>query len=200
MVTTSEIVGVRLNLPDDWYDVDLDADDAREWIASIPIAYDDNVDREVFAGMLTSLRDALIADAVDVAAVHLASPNRGIIGAAMLFELLERGPDDTPESYLAFVNAHSDLRSPELDISAFQSWTGTHPFGAFVAFSHLALVTLPGSDESSLEERVVFTIFPESTTQLVQITFRSARLGIFEDITAEAASMVGNMELELEPA
>ncbi|MET0843376.1 MAG: hypothetical protein ABWY23_05970, partial [Mycetocola sp.] len=82
MVTTSEIVGVRLNLPDDWYDVDLDADDARDWIASIPVAYDDNVDREVFAGMLTSLRDALIADDVDVAAIHLASPNRGIIGAA----------------------------------------------------------------------------------------------------------------------
>ena len=200
MVTATEIVGVRLNLPDGWYDVDLDADDAATWIASLPIEYDGNVDRDVFAGMLSSLRDALLADDVDAAAIQLNSPNRGIIGAAMLFELLERGSDDTPESFQAFVDTHSDLRSPELDISAFRSWAGTHPFGPFVAFTHLALVTIPGSDESSFEERAVFTIFPESTSSLVQITFRSARLGVFDDIAEQAAGMVGNIELDLEPA
>lgn len=200
MVTTTEIVGVRLNLPDGWFDVDLDAENAADWIASLPISYDDNVDRDVFAGMLASLRDALLNDGVDVAAIQLNSPNRGVIGAAMLFEVLERGAEDTPESVLAFVNSHSDLRSPELDISAFQSWTGTHPFGPFVAFTHLALVTTPGSDESSLEERAVYTIFPESTTQLVQVTFRSARLGVFDDLAGQSAAMVGNIELDLEPA
>lgn len=193
-----EIVGVNLNLPDDWYEVDLDADSPAQWIADLPIAVDDTVDRVAFEGMLASLSGALLADGVDVAAVHLNSPNHGNIGAVLTFELVARGADDTPASFLAFAESHRDLRSPELDISAFRSWTGTHPFGEFVAFTYLALVTSSDGEESSLEERAVYTIFPESTDELAQITFRTARLGVFDDIADQTAAMVGNIELELE--
>lgn len=199
-MTATEIVGVRLDLPDDWYDVDLDAEDAAAWIDSLPVVFDDNVDRDVFAGMLTSLRDALITDEVDVAAIQLRSPNRGSIGAAMMLELLQRGENDTPESFLAFAESHRNLRSPELNISAFSSWAGTHPFGDLVGFAYLALVTDVSSGEGTLEERAVFTIFPDSTTQLVQITFRTARLGVFEDLAEETSAIVDNIELEMEPA
>ncbi|MFU8945976.1 hypothetical protein ACLRGF_04500 [Mycetocola zhadangensis] len=198
-MTASEIVAVTLNLPDDWYDVDLDADDAAEWIGSLSLTYDDSVDTARFAGMLASLREALLTDDVDVAAIHLDSPNRGNIGAVVTLEVLERGADDTPESFLAFAESQRDLRSAELDISAFQSWTAEHPFGDLVAFTCLALVTA-ADGESILEERAVYTLFPTSTAQIVQITFRTARLGVFEDIAGETAAMVANMELELEPA
>jgi hypothetical protein len=198
-MTASEIVGVRLNLPDDWYDVDLDADDAAEWIRSLALTYDERVDTDRFAGMLASLREALLTDDVDVAAIQLSSPNRGNIGAAVTFEVLERGADDTPQSFLAFAESHRNLRTAELDISGFSSWTGDHPSGDLVAFSYLALVT-SADGESSLEERAVYTLFPTSTSQIVQITFRTARLGVFEDIATETAEMVANIELELEPA
>ncbi|GGE81996.1 hypothetical protein [Mycetocola zhadangensis] len=199
-MTASEIVGVRLNLPEDWYDVDLEAESPAEWIASLPVKFDGSVDQELFAGLMASLREAMLVDEVDVAAIQLKSPNRGNVGAALLFELLNRGPHDTPESFLEFAESHKDLRTPELDISSFVSWTGEHPSGPYVAFTYLALVTTPGREESALEERAVYTLFPKSATQLVQITFRTARLGVFDDIAEETSTMVGNIELDLEPA
>lgn len=199
-MNASEIVGVRFTLPDDWHDVDLDSEDVGGWISSLTIAYDDNVDRDGFAGVLASLRQALITDGVDVAAVQLHSPNRGKVGAVMMFELLNRAADDTPEAFLDFARSNGNLRSAELDISALESWSGMHAFGPYVGLTYLALVTDPGATESSLEERAVFTIFPEATTQLVQVTFRTARLGVFDDIAEQASAIVATIELELEPA
>jgi hypothetical protein len=147
--------------------------------------------------MLASLREALLTDEVDIAAIQLSSPNRGNIGAVVTLEVLDRAADDTPESFLAFAESHRDLRSAELDISAFQSWTAEHTSGDLVAFTYLALVT-SADGESSLEERAVYTLFPTSTSQIVQITFRTARLGVFEDMATETAEMVANIELELE--
>ncbi|SFN93294.1 hypothetical protein [Mycetocola miduiensis] len=199
MVSRSHISAVLLNLPEDWFDVDLESDDPTAWIDGLDLDFTENADRVAMVRALESVRAAFVEDSVDVAALYLPQPNDGIIGAAMVLDVFEIAEGDSPESYLDFVESHRNLRSPELDISAFQSWRSAHPSGELVGYSHLALVT-PGPDsESSLEERAVFAIFPPGASQMVRITFRTARLGAFVDIATEASAMVNDMTFDLEP-
>jgi hypothetical protein len=199
MATGSHITGVSLTLPENWHDVDLESSDSSEWIAGLDLEYTDNADIERFSGALDSIRSKFMADDVDVAAIMLPEPNNGIIAAAMVLRVLELDPDDNPETYMAFAESHRSLSTPEFTVNRFSSWRGTHRNGELIGFSHLALLTEEGDTEGSLEERAVFAIFPPGAEEMVQITFRTARLGAFEDMAAETGAIVDALELELAP-
>ena len=200
MASRSNIAGVSLNLPDDWFDVDLDAPDSSAWIADLGLELTEIADSAALFRALDSLRSTFIEDAVDVAALYLPQPNDGVIAAAMVLDVFGLGVDDSPESYLQFAESHRTLRSAELDISAFQSWRSSHANGELVGYSYLALVTPDPESESTLEERAVFAIFPPGAAQMAQITFRTARLGVFTDIAAETGAIVDALTFDLEPA
>lgn len=197
MATGSHITGVSLTLPEDWFDVDLEGEDSSQWISGLDVEYAETADVTRFAGALDSIRAKFIADGVDVAAIMLPEPNNGIIAAAMVLRVLELDPDDTPETYLAFAESHRSLSTPEFTVNRFSSWRGTHASGELIGFSHLALLTEDGQTEGSLEERAVFAIFPPGSEEMVQVTFRTARLGAFDDMAAETGAIVDALELEL---
>lgn len=199
MATSSHITGVSLTLPENWFDVDLESADSSEWIASLNLEYADTADVDRFSTALDSIRSKFIADGVDVAAIMLPEPNNGIIAAAMVLRVLELDPDDNPETYLAFAESHRSLSTPEFTVNRFSSWRGTHNNGELIGFSHLALLTEEGQTEGSLEERAVFAIFPPGAEEMVQVTFRTARLGAFDDMAAETGVIVDALELELTP-
>lgn len=195
MATNPQITGVSIHLPENWFDVDLDAPDAAQWIAGLDLEYTETADQAGFAGALDSIRSKFVADGVDVAALLLPEPNGGVIGAALVLQVLELEPDDTPGSYLEFVGSQRELSTPEFTVSDFQSWRGAHPSGELIGFSHRAL--LGAGTEASLEERAVFAVFPPGAEEMVKITFRTARPGIFADMAGETGSIVDAMDLEL---
>ena len=197
MATGAHITGISVTLPEFWVDVDLDASDSSEWIAGLDLEYTDAADVPRFTGALDSIRSKFVADGVDVAAILLPEPNNGIIAAAMVARVLELEPDDTPESYLAFAESHRTLRTPQFTVNRFSSWRSTHSGGELIGFSHLALLTAEGDTEGSLEERAVFAIFPPGAQEMVQVTFRTARLGAFSDMAEETGAIVDAMELEV---
>ena len=199
MATGAHISGISVTLPEDWFDVDLDGSDSSEWIAGLDLEFTDAVDVGRFTGALDSIRSKFIADQVDVAAIMLPEPNNGIIAAAMVVRVLELDPDDTPESYLTFAESHRNLRTPEFTVNRFASWRSAHPAGELVGFSHLALLTAEGDTEGSLEERAVFAIFPPGAQEMVQVTFRTARLGAFDDMARETGAIVDALELQVTP-
>jgi hypothetical protein len=199
-VSPSHISSVLLNLPEDWFDVDLESDDSSAWIDGLNLEFAEDADRAAMFRALTAVRAAFLDDSVDVAALYLPQPNNGIIGAAMILDVFELAEGDSPESYLEFVESHRELRSSALDISAFQSWRSAHPSGELIGYSHVALVTPEPEAESSLEERAVFAIFPPGASQLVRITFRTARLGVFVDMATETSAMVNDMVFDVEQA
>lgn len=192
--------GVSLHLPDDWFEVDLSSADPTSWLDSLRLDFTDRADAPAMFRALATIRETFVEDAVDRAALFLPQPNGGIIAAAMMVDVFDLDADDSPESYLEFVESHSDLRSPELDISAFSSWRSAHPSGELIGYRHLALVTPEPDAESSLEERVVFAIFPPGSAQMIRITFRTARLGAFVDMTTETSAIVDAMTFDLATA
>lgn len=197
MATGSHITSVSLTLPENWFDVDLVSSDSSEWIAGLGLDYTGTVDIARFSGALDSIRSKFIADDVDVAAIMLPEPNNGITAAAMVLRVLELDQDDNPETYLAFAESHRDLSTPEFTVNRFSSWRGAHSGGELVGFTHLALLTEEGQTDGSLEERAVFAIFPPGAEEMVQITFRTARLGAFTDMAEETGAIVDALELEL---
>lgn len=199
MASGTHITGVSLTLPENWFDVDLESSDSSEWIAGLELEFADTADIGRFSAALDSIRSKFIADDVDVAAIMLPEPNNGIIAAAMVLRVLELDPDDTPETYLEFAESHRSLSTPEFTVNRFSSWRGTHANGELIGFSHLALLTEGGQTEGSLEERAVFAIFPPGAEEMVQITFRTARLGAFNDMAAETGAIVDALELGLAP-
>lgn len=200
MVPRSNIAGVSLTLPDDWFDVDLEAAESSAWLEGLGLEFTELADQAALYRALDAIRSTFIEDAVDLAALYLPQPNGGVIGAAMSLDVFDLGEGDSPDSYLAFAESNRDLRSPELDVSGFQSWRSTHPSGELVGYSHIALVTPDPETGSSLEERAVFAIFPPDAAQMAQITFRTARLGVFTDIAAETGAIVDAMSFDLEQA
>lgn len=200
MVSRSNIAGVSLTLPDDWFDVDLEAPDSSAWLEGLGLDFTDLADQAALFRALDSIRSTFIDDEVDLAALYLPQPNGGVIGAAMILDVFELSEGDSPDSYLEFAESHRTLRSPGLDVSGFQSWRSVHPSGELVGYSHIALVTPDPETGSSLEERAVFAIFPPGSGQMAQITFRTARLGVFTDIATETGAIVDAMTFDLEQA
>lgn len=200
MASRSNIAGVTLSLPDDWFDVDLESADSSAWLSGLGLEFTDLADQAALFRALDAIRSTFMEDAVDVAALYLPQPNDGVIGAAMVLDVFDLAEGDSPESYLQFAELHRNLRSPELDVSGFQSWRSVHPSGELVGYSHIALVTPDPETGSSLEERAVFAIFPPGAAQMAQVTFRTARLGVFADIASETGAIVDAMTFDLEQA
>ncbi|WP_411722345.1 hypothetical protein [Mycetocola sp.] len=200
MASSLNIASVSLSLPEDWFEVDLEPAGSESWIDSLKLEFTERADQQAMSRALASVRQTFLDDAVDLAALYLPQPNNGVIGAAMIVDIFDLGVDDTPESYLEFVESHRDLRTPELDISAFSSWRSAHRSGELIGYSHIALVTPEPDSESSLEERAVFAVFPPGSSQLVRITFRTARLGAFVDMTTETSAIVNDMTFDLAAA
>lgn len=197
MAYTSDIPRVSLNLPTDWFEVDLGAEQSTGWIDRLSLNFTATADRAAMVRAMQSIRDVFVDDAVDLAALFLPQPNNGVIAAAMTVDICGLGTDDSPESYLQFVESHRDLRSPHLDISNLSSWRSAHQSGELIGYSHLALVTPEPDMESSLEERSVFAIFPPGASQMARVTFRTARLGAFGDMATETSAIVEGMTIEL---
>ncbi|MET4638636.1 hypothetical protein [Mycetocola sp. 2940] len=200
MPSSLNTAGMILHLPDDWFEVELGSADPTAWLGSLGLEFTDRADATAMSRALAAIRETFVEDSVDWAALYLPQPNNGIIGAAMIVDVFELDVDDSPESYLEFVESHRDLRTPELDISAFSTWRSAHPSGELIGYSHLALVTPDPDAESSLEERAVFAVFPPGESRMVRITFRTARLGAFADMTTETSAIVNAMTFDLAPA
>jgi hypothetical protein len=200
MVSHLNTAGVSLSLPDGWFEVDLGTVDSEGWLGTLELEFTERADHKAMSRALTSIRETFLDDSVDAAALYLPQPNNGVIGAAMIVDIFDLDVDDSPESYLEFVESHRDLRTPELDISAFTTWRSVHPSGELIGYSHLALVTPEPDAESSLEERAVFAVFPPGASRMVRITFRTARLGAFVDMTTETSAIVNDMTFDLASA
>lgn len=200
MASSLNPAGVSLNLPVDWFEVELGSADPTAWLDSLGLEFTDRADPTAMSRALASIRETFVEDSVDWAALYLPQPNGGIIAAAMIVDVFALDVDDSPESYLEFVESHRDLRTPQLDISAFSTWRSAHPSGELIGYSHLALVTPEPDSESSLEERAVFAVFPPGAAQMIRITFRTARLGAFVDMTTETSAIVNAMTFDLATA
>ncbi|HEY5221583.1 MAG TPA: hypothetical protein VIJ18_00820 [Microbacteriaceae bacterium] len=199
-----DILDFDIELPTGWFSMPFaESPDAAGWPRSLAASFSlDTAATDGIARLLKAIQGIVAeedpADATDTR-VYIPLPQTGIVNGFMTCRLLWLDSDDSPESYLAEVDAHADDRSPGYEIRGYQSWRAPHQQGELVGFTHLtALADSAEEDpEAILEQRVAFGIFPVGAAQMVQLVFRSAFVGGFDDMVTEAQAIADTLRVSL---
>lgn len=194
---SQDIVDVAYDAPDGWYDVDLLSEHgADDWPERLVATLDAGPLAADLAERLRSLQRLLHAEdptGATRARVYLPVPSAGVVTAFQTFELLQLETDDSPESYLAAVDAEGGHREPGYEILGYRSWRTAHATGELVGFTHLTAIADEDAGDALLEQRVVFAVFPVGSAQAVQLVFRSAFVGGFSDMVEETQEIADSL-------
>jgi hypothetical protein len=196
-----DIVDIAIGTFEGWHPVTLVGDFGADSWADALVAELGIAENTEMADGLRGIQQALheLHPGDDVGAqVYLPAPEMGVINALMTYERILLETDDTPESFLAETDAHAGDRAPGYEIRGYESWRAPHPVGELVGFTHLTAITLPDEDTATLEQRVVFAIFPPGAGQMVQVVFRSVFLGAFGNMVEETSAIVDTLRVKME--
>ncbi|WP_431245470.1 hypothetical protein [Leifsonia xyli] len=196
-----DIVDFSFDAPDEWYDVELLSDQGSDdWAARLAGSLDAGPATAELTERLRALQRVLHEEdptGATRARVYIPVPESGVLNAFQTFELLELETDDTPESYLAAVDAESEHREPGYQVLGYRSWRTAHATGELVGFTDLTALGDQEAGDALLEQRVVFAIFPVGSAQAFQMVFRSAFVGGFADMVEETQRIADSLRVEL---
>jgi hypothetical protein len=197
-----DIVDIAIGTFEGWHPVALASDFgaatwADELVAELKVDSEASDLADGLRGIQAALHELHPDDAIG-AQVFLPAPEMGVINALMTYERILLETDDTPESFLAETASHANDRVPGYEVRGYEEWRAPHPVGELVGFTHLAAITQPGEDQATLEQRVVFAIFPPGAGQMVQVVFRSVFLGAFGNMVEETSAIVDTLRIKLE--
>jgi hypothetical protein len=200
-----DIIDISFEAPEGWYDVEPLAEDPRgEWPERLAGSFGDPRLQQNLAPALQTLQQVLHAEdpsGATRARVFIPFPSEGVITAYQTYELLQLEGDDSPETYLAATDAQAHHREPGYEIRGYRSWRTAHPVGELVGFTHLTALEDDEEGDALLEQRVVFALFPVGAAQAVQLVFRSAFIGGFDDMVADTQEIADSLRVTLgEPA
>jgi len=198
---SQDIVDFSFDAPESWYDVELLSDHGSDdWPERLAGSLEAGPLTNELTERLRSLQQVLHAEdptGATRARVYLPVPSAGVLNAFQTFELLELETDDSPESYLAAVDAESGHREPGYEIVGYRSWRTAHATGELIGFTHLTAIADEDAGDALLEQRVVFAIFPVGSAQAFQMVFRSAFVGGFADMVEETQEIADSLRVTL---
>ncbi|MFP3466295.1 hypothetical protein [Leifsonia sp. SIMBA_070] len=196
-----DITDISFEAPEGWYDVETLSEDPRgDWPDRLAATFGGEELRKNLAPALQALQQVLHAEdpsGATQARVFIPFPAEGVITAYQTYELLQLEVDDTPESYLAATDAEAEHREPGYEIRGYRSWRSAHPIGELVGFTHLTALDDEEAGDALLEQRVVFAIFPVGAAQAVQLVFRSAFIGGFDDMVEDTQEIAESVRVSL---
>ncbi|MGN7797911.1 hypothetical protein [Leifsonia sp. 22587] len=198
---SQDIVDIAFDAPEGWYDVELLSEHGSEdWPERLIASLDAGALAGELAERLRALQQLLHAEdptGATRARVYLPVPAAGVLTAFQTWELLQLEVDDSPESYLAAVDAEGGHREPGYEIVGYRSWRTPHPTGELVGFTHLTAIADEDAGDALLEQRVVFALFPVGSAQAVQLAFRSAFVGGFADMVEDTQAIADSLRVTL---
>lgn len=202
--STRAIADFQVALPESWEPMPLGSDAPPQWADELAgrLVPADEMAQRMLAVELSGAQAQF--DAMDDprirAAVWVPEPQTGRAGAAMIFMLADRrtiGSPDEHEAFLASYAERDDLGESYYSVS---TWRSSVDAGEVVGSHNLVAHPTDDPEGASLEERVVITVFPPRSIEVVQFIFSAEGLGSFLNMPQQCFEFVEGLTVETEPA
>ncbi|WP_407075381.1 hypothetical protein [Parafrigoribacterium soli] len=192
-----DIIDLNLAVAAEWHAVPLQERDAGDWAQSLAAHLAEGDAAETLALELDDVYTRLrqLDNPNLCAAVYLPRAEFGALDCLLSYEVVERTPDVTPQSFLRDAEDQRNLQTPHTLVRDVFTWAGTVNAGELVGSR--TLNSYRAADQGWVEERVVIGVFPPSARQLVLLTFTTYDLNAIADLPAFALEIVETLELEL---
>jgi hypothetical protein len=189
-----------------WFEVPLEAESGETWAAELtgqllPGASEDEPVAQSLRLQLAQVQHNASAMLVPdlTCAVWVPQPASGYARAVAGFALTDLDEDDSPDAVFAAAEAQPAVDDDGTSYLEVEPWRGRiDGVGPYVGVREL--LSHPDEEtpgETTLEERVVCTVFPDGSAQAVQLFLSAESIGSFWNITAQATELVETLRVTL---
>lgn len=197
-----EISDFKVALPESWEPMPLGDDAPPQWADELAarLVPADEFGERMLAMELTAAQAqfASMEDPRIRAAVWVPFPETGRASAAMIFLLADRASVGSPDEYEAFLASYADRTSGEESYYSVSTWRSSIDAGDVVGSHNLIAHTTDDPEAAQLEERVVISVFPPATSEVVQFIFSAEGLGSFTNMPQQCFEFVAGLEIQAE--
>jgi hypothetical protein len=202
-----EIVSYDFDVPPAYYPIPLDPDqdiDSVRWARGVvddvlvtatrPGATGDVIDQ------LVEVRRRLLAEQNPwlTALVSLRPELEITIGAVVQVQQFPMDDDDTPDSFEAMLREGVAHPAPGTRTRVAETWRSQAEIGEIVGLFHRFDLRDLGDESGRLEQRTIFGVFPERSSDMIRFIFTVSDLATFEDMPKETQAIVESLRLTLE--
>lgn len=202
-----EIVSYGFDVPPAFYPIPLDADqdiDSVRWARGV---VDDVLATATRPGVtgdvcdeLVEVRRRLLAEQNPwlTALVSLRPELEVSIGAVVQVQQFPMDDDDTPDSFEAMLREGVDRPAPGTRTRVAETWRSQTEIGEIVGLFHRFDLRDLGDESGRLEQRTIFGVFPQGSSDMIRFIFTVSDLATFEDMPKETQSIVESLRITLE--
>lgn len=192
-----DIIDLNLAVAAEWYALPLPEGGAVEWAQNLAAQLAEGEAAEALTIELGDIYARLgqLGNPYLCAAVYLPRAEFGLVDCLLSYEVVERTPEVTPQSFLRDAEEQRTLQTADMLVRDVFTWRDRVKAGELVGSR--TINTYREGDQGWAEERVVMGVFPPNARQLVLLTFTVYDLNAIEDLPAFAQGIVETLELEL---
>lgn len=194
----------NFSVPVEFFEVPIDDSNGTAWARStvgqaLAQAVDPG-DRGTIVEQLVEVRRRLISegDPFLSAWVSIRTEIELTVGCVVTAEQFRMDPDDGPEPFAAMLKDGVTRLSPGKHTRDARFWRTDIPAGKLVGMFHRFDVREIGADTADVEQRTMFGVFPDDSSDMVRFTFTVADLLTFDDMVADTQAIVSTMTVRLE--
>lgn len=200
-----EIVAFDFDVPSNYFAIPLEPGmDSASWahgvVDEVVASVETPGERGDIVEELTELRRRLLAteDPWLTSLVSIRSEDQLSIGCLVSAEQFAMDADDGPDAFEAMLHEGTRQLGPGQRTRTAETWRSHSDIGDIVGMFHRYDVREVGEPEVRIEQRTIFGVFPDRSSDMIRLVFAVADLGTFQDMPRDTQAIVEKLRVRTE--